>query len=230
MKKLLMIFGIVIACAILALFPLIFNFTLMSWTTSVTYGFGESASWVSFFGSYFGCIFGGVIGGLFTYLGVKHTLNVQYKQKFVDDFPTKIKLLTDQIFKLNNIIMVLEKEDCEFIKGYAPYQSSGEFYYDMRKRAAEATENGTKADGELYEKLRGLSQEVDSDINKYQGLKLDEIIADDEYGTRSRLSEESVTLRKEAITTIKQVFQNYKDTFVSHQIKMEVRFKKFIKP
>ncbi|PNQ79317.1 MULTISPECIES: hypothetical protein [Paenibacillus] len=222
-------FVIALVCVItfLAIFPFFINVSFMGWRTSIT--FGSTESWIGFFASYFGAIFGGVIGGLFTYLGVRQTINTQTKQKYIDEFPEKIKLLTDVLFKLKGQRDSFNNNEY-FIKGLAQYERPSEYFDLMSSTISSAAESGNKIDGALYEKMKEIRERKDNCILKSANHPLISlVIADDEFGTNARVSLESINFRRQVQAEITQIINDLISIFEDQLIKMEQKFKQYIK-
>lgn len=215
-----------VAIIFLTIFPFLVDVSFMGWRTSIT--FGNTESWIGFFASYFGAIFGGVIGGLFTYLGVKQTINIQNKQKYIDEFPEKIKLLTDTLLKLKTQRDYFNESDY-FIKGYAQFKNHSEYFNMISSTVSSAAESGIKIDGSLYEKMKELRSRKDNCILKSVNHPLiSQIIADDEFGTNERFSKESTNFRQRVQDEITLIFNDLIAIFENHQFKMEEKFEKYI--
>lgn len=221
------IFVSALAITFLTIFPFLVDVSFMGWRTSIT--FGNTDSWIGFFASYFGAIFGGVVGGLFTYLGVKQTINTQNKQKFIDEFPEKIKLLTDTLLKLKTQRDYYNEKEY-FIKGYAQFKHHSEYFDMISNTVSSATESGIKIDGALYEKMKELRSRKDNCILKSANhLLISQVIADDEFGTNERFSKDSMGFRQRVQDEITLIYNDFIAIFENHQIKLEEKFKKYIK-
>lgn len=224
-KKVIVTVGFVIA--FLVLFPLLINVSFMGWGTPVTYGSTES--WIGFFASYFGAVFGGVIGGLFTYLGVKQTINTQTKQKFIDEFPEKTKLLLDTLFKLKSHRDNFNHND-QFIKGHRPFEHPSKYFDLLSDVISSAAESGIKIDSVLYEKMKDIRERKDDLLLKSVNHPLIALeIADDEFGTNARISPETIKFRQQVQDQMNHILDTLISVFEDQLIKMEGKFREYAK-
>lgn len=104
-------------------------------------------------------IFGGLISGGLTLIGVKATLDNQYKNDFKDLYPKRMMILDEEIDKMNEIISFLSKS---FGKDYKTvYQNNFRKQLNDKIIALEPLiEKSTVVNGETYENTKNFIRET----------------------------------------------------------------------
>lgn len=106
--SILTIVGVIIVLSFILIgFPIITNFFAVS-SPPFSFEVNDENDWIGFFSSYFGAIIGGFIAGIFTYWGVRITINDQNKirinQLKLDSRPQlQISEIYDAAYDLKNI-------------------------------------------------------------------------------------------------------------------------------
>lgn len=172
-------------------------------------------AWMGFLSGYSGSIFGGVFGGVFTFGAVYLTLNGQQNERYLSDFPSKMKIADDLMRTINGYRVHFPLSS--YIQGVGQYKDENEGVSILRGYCREVVEQSIKLNFEMYQEARAIESQVASIISKNQvGLHPLSKFNVDDSGNYIGLLEESIENRRVMCVDVLTTLSGFHDTVFAY--------------